>query len=565
MKKHSLILVAVFGFMTLFWMNVTADSSAVPDLSWYEGQSSPYVIDSMEDMLGLRYLVNNDIDNFGGKVINLQSDIDFANTVWKIGIGYTNNLTQEQHAFCGTFNGNEHIFENFNYNSNEENDIDSSLEIPDISKYITHGLFGIVGANGSVNDLAVVNSSVEAGDSNKAVNNLNAGIIVGINKGSIKSCYINNVKFKGGYYLGQTWCLQYYGGVVGTNYGSVFNCFANGLDFRELLAKINATRKGGIVATNAGTVSCCYSANLEYDSGNGFYKYDENGVGIPGMMTRIMYIYDPIVAEVLDGATVTDVSSQDSFFSVNGKSTKRAYDDFLPWSAEIENTFFDNISFDAISLAKISSVNPLKGNKSIYIEFTKDIDKSVLTPDAFDVRHNNDSVAVIGVNAGELGCTIEFDKEMQWGEQYSVSINEITDEFGRSSSIKDSLYMSLDKMNADSFEIYQNYLSADQSIVSAIPSDNTEITAVIKGLKNNSAVEYNSAVLSIAFINEGRLICGKVRSVSIPAYADITDDILIAFKIPQGAYSGESILQAVLYSGYTNVVPLIKSSTVIWK
>lgn len=54
----------------------------VPDTSWYVSGSSPYTLNSIEDLYGLAKLVNEKTHDFAGEIVKLAVDIDLSDKVW---------------------------------------------------------------------------------------------------------------------------------------------------------------------------------------------------------------------------------------------------------------------------------------------------------------------------------------------------------------------------------------------------------------------------------------------------------------------------------------------------
>ena len=158
-------------------------------------------------------------NSFQGKTIVLKNNIDMDNREDFNPIGTKNN------EFEGTFDGQDYTISNLKCEKPTQDDV---------------GLFGVVGAGGTVKNVKIENGSIE-GD----------GYVGGIagfnNKGTIESCtYSGTVEGK-----------EVVGGNVGGNRGTVKDCTNNG----TVKGKEDV---GGNVGYNRGTVSeeCTNNGNV---------------------------------------------------------------------------------------------------------------------------------------------------------------------------------------------------------------------------------------------------------------------------------------------------------------
>ena len=108
------------------------------------------------------------------------------------------------------------------------------------------GLFGYIGAGGSVSGLGVKESA--AGISG----NGNVGGIAGYNQGTIANCY-NTGAVSGNYSVG---------GVAGFNYGTIQNCYNTGA------VGGNGNNVGGVAGWNNRTITNCYNTGAVTGTGN---------------------------------------------------------------------------------------------------------------------------------------------------------------------------------------------------------------------------------------------------------------------------------------------------------
>ncbi len=181
-------------------------------------EDDPYLIPSLDTLKYYRDKINAN-SGYRSAHYKLTANIELGgseDTQWTpIGSDYN-------HAFTGTFDGDR-------YTISELCIINSS------SDYV--GLFGYVGADGTVKNLTV------SGTVTGRV--YYTGGIVGRNNGTVSNC-TNNVNVTGN--------SAYTGGVVGRNdYGTVVNCYNTGTVSGGLST-------GGVVGDNfSGTVSNCYN------------------------------------------------------------------------------------------------------------------------------------------------------------------------------------------------------------------------------------------------------------------------------------------------------------------
>ena len=213
-------------------------------------QDDPYIIKTSEQLIQLSSSVSAG-DSYEGKYIRLESDIVLNDTtellwtqtarVW-IPIGNPNT------PFDGSFDGNGYSVSGAYINSESD----------------SVGLFGVVGENGKVFSLTVVNSDMKG--------NSGTGGIAGVNNGSITYCYnksivrgetesggiagINNGIIANCTNSGWVGNKDNAGGIAGLNCGSIENC----LNIATVNSSFSAA--GGITAENRGNISKCCNTGL---------------------------------------------------------------------------------------------------------------------------------------------------------------------------------------------------------------------------------------------------------------------------------------------------------------
>ncbi|MDR0441997.1 MAG: InlB B-repeat-containing protein [Treponema sp.] len=149
----------------------------------------------------------------------------------------------------------------------------------------TQGMFGVIGPNGVVKNLGLVNCSVSGYQS--------VGGVVGQNMGKIENCYttgtVKGTSSIGGvagtnesgtiqncYATGSVSGTNYVGGIAGMNNGTIKNCYATG-------NVSGSSTVGGIVGQNGGTIQDCYATCRVDGSGDnvgGVVGYNDSGAEI---------------------------------------------------------------------------------------------------------------------------------------------------------------------------------------------------------------------------------------------------------------------------------------------
>ena len=109
----------------------------VADTDWYDANpnGASFVIDTAEELAGLAKLVNEETDDFSGKTIVLDGDIDLAGKQWTpVGASAFDPEGTSKAVFCGTFDGKENTITNMAV------DLEGGEEFP--SDNTNAGLFG---------------------------------------------------------------------------------------------------------------------------------------------------------------------------------------------------------------------------------------------------------------------------------------------------------------------------------------------------------------------------------------------------------------------------------------
>lgn len=177
----------------------SAPAAGTVDLPGNGTSDDPYRVSNASD---LRELSADRDANY-----TLVADVDASNTsAWNGGNGLA-PIGNASTPFTGTLDGANHTITNLTINRSGTNDV---------------GLFGVIGANGTVEDVGLANATVDGDD--------NTGVVAGRNAGTITGVWAN----------GTVDGVQYVGGLVGDNSGAVVRSDASG-------TVSGHTRIGGLV------------------------------------------------------------------------------------------------------------------------------------------------------------------------------------------------------------------------------------------------------------------------------------------------------------------------------
>ena len=126
------------------------------DINWYTGHEDDqeYHISTAEQLAGLAELVNADPGktNFAGKVFYLENDLDLSGHEW-ISIGTGRGGTGSKYAFCGVFDGQNHVVSNLYSHESYIENADESHNL------LRNALFGNV-YDGEIKNLGVENAEI---------------------------------------------------------------------------------------------------------------------------------------------------------------------------------------------------------------------------------------------------------------------------------------------------------------------------------------------------------------------------------------------------------------------
>ncbi|MDL2240654.1 cadherin-like beta sandwich domain-containing protein, partial [Bacteroidales bacterium OttesenSCG-928-K22] len=318
-------------FAPLYWINF-------PDFTWYVGKSSPYEINTPNQLAGLAAIVNNhklpvgiSRDNFSGKIINITDDINLSGKMWTP-IGNPTDLYGNYEArFMGNISGGLHTISSM--------EIDLSLEdiaFAGLVGYLWEGKVENINTQGSINTLT--NSEY-----------VYAGGIVGYSDES----KIANCSFNG--YIGGLADYAHLGGIVGENSnGIVCNNFA-----RATLEVVEGDehRLGGIVGYHSG----------EYPIQNNYFE----GSMLTGTATDL-YIGGVVGNNVADSWA----SIQNNYWQAEGITNALGSN---PEGENIKN----NTTFSGVAPGTITSVE-IAGKPYTSISLTEALDRGRYSIPAVD-------------------------------------------------------------------------------------------------------------------------------------------------------------------------------------
>ena len=187
------------------------------DITWYEGQASPFTISSIPQLKGLAYLVNEGVHDFEGEVVQLPDSVTaiFAFTASNAikPIGTT------EHPFEGTFDGRGRTIANL------------ALSASGRLEYV--GLFGYAGENATIKNLTLQGGKITVTNKEAGKTIGNIGAIAGYLGGDIQNCYSSvevsvandgTVPEKEGKTAEELCTIIYVGGLVGYLGGDMVDC-----------------------------------------------------------------------------------------------------------------------------------------------------------------------------------------------------------------------------------------------------------------------------------------------------------------------------------------------------
>ncbi len=223
------------------WSNGATTDSDVITVPLFNGEGteeSPYLIPDLATLEKFRDYVND--GSGAGEYFKLTANIDMSETYNSTSGKSWTPIGADGTPFKGTFDGHGNTvkgvyFKQASYDGNETN-------------YI--GLFGLIGEEGAVKNLGVIDPSVTGSDMHYI------GGVCGENCGTIENCSTTGTTGT----LGSSFCYTI-GGICGNNKGLIKNCYNTFNSFEGYVI-------GGICGYNYGTITSCY--NTGTISGNDY-------------------------------------------------------------------------------------------------------------------------------------------------------------------------------------------------------------------------------------------------------------------------------------------------------
>ena len=211
-------------------------------------QEDPYLIASGEDLALLAQITNENKGKTKGVYYKQTADIylneSLLNENFELIVTPENMWTpiadcsySGRFAFQGDYDGNGHVISGLYY-------------VTEVSQHYA-GLFGIIGDDASIHDLAVVDAYVSC--------RYSGGLLVGgvSNNASVRRCYASGLTEGSGGYMGLLT-----GGIDQNSKVIIEHCYASGINN-------SASSRGGLLGTTAsGTIRNCFTvARVNHDSG----------------------------------------------------------------------------------------------------------------------------------------------------------------------------------------------------------------------------------------------------------------------------------------------------------
>ena len=352
------------------------------DINWYTGHEDDqeYHISTAEQLAGLAELVNANPGktNFAGKVFYLENDLDLSGHEW-ISIGTGRGGTGSKYAFCGVFDGQNHVVSNLYSHESYIENADESHNL------LRNALFGNV-YDGEIKNLGVENAeiwidplddsaagkgilvdwmgkssitncwtsgSIESGS--KIEKNIGGIVGVTVQGCTISGCYstatlTGNFTNSEGYYTEPDpadWPSDTIGGIVGVQFDgdlTVTDCWFGG----KIVVNSLRAAVAGIIgyADDATLVNCMVTAkDMDVDSGGNtcWMGYMWSGTVENNYWTDDEKAYDPSPLESVGGAASEDQGTAVSDFTADAvlAGLQAHTGSGITWVAGIDHPTFD--------------------------------------------------------------------------------------------------------------------------------------------------------------------------------------------------------------------------------
>ncbi len=293
-RRVILILIIFFGVAlaavsACFAYPATAASAADPAFGGSGSEADPYILTGAADLEALSEAVNNNVSgDTGAYYASAHYRINVPGSVKTLTLdGAFTPIGTEQNPFNGSFDGNGVIIIGLTINS-EDN----------------AGLFGYIGASGSVTRVGLYDSSVTG--------TANVGGIAGYNAGTISE------SFNYGSVSGEARV----GGLVGANAGRVENSFAKG----TASASQSEAYLGGIVGDNlSGIVMYCFAqVDVEMSAVGGAAHYVGGVAGAGAGITNSYYneISETVYGAIGDENNGYDIADSNNVRGLTGREAE---------------------------------------------------------------------------------------------------------------------------------------------------------------------------------------------------------------------------------------------------
>ena len=293
-RRVVLILIIFFGVAlaavsACFAYPATAASAADPAFGGSGTPADPYILTGAADLEALSEAVNNNYSNDTGTLYaNAYYTIEVPGSVKTLTLdGAFTPIGTEQNPFNGSFDGNGVIIIGLTINSADN-----------------AGLFGYIGASGSVTRVGLYDSSVTG--------SANVGGIAGYNEGKISE------SFNYGSVSGEARV----GGLVGANAGRVENSFAKG----TASASQSEAYLGGIVGDNlSGIVMYCFAqVDVEMSAVGGTARYVGGVAGAGNGITNSYYneISETVYGAIGDENNGYDIADSNNVRGLTGREAE---------------------------------------------------------------------------------------------------------------------------------------------------------------------------------------------------------------------------------------------------
>ena len=193
--------------------------------------ADPYIIATADDLYEFAIKVNEG-DNTACAVLTADITLPIDKNWTPIG-------KDKDHMYNGTFDGDGHTITGLSVDIQSDDTIFA-------------GLFGYIGAGGTIKNLGLADSKITCSG-----NRVYAGGVCGWNYGTIENCYnTGDVSGTGTSSYGYV----YAGGVCGWNTGTIQNCYNTGEVNGASTSTFNPVNAGGVCGDNAGgTIQNCYN------------------------------------------------------------------------------------------------------------------------------------------------------------------------------------------------------------------------------------------------------------------------------------------------------------------